>query len=423
MHKILLVEDSKPISALLSKKITKNLSMSVDTVSSFEEAKEVLKRDRDYFLALLDIHLPDKDCSFDGTVMINYMLKMGIPPIVMMDSFDEKLYQSFKKLNIVDFVLKESPESLDYIASLVNRVYENSKTKVLVIDDCVTDKNQLRYFLKSQLFNVVSTKDPLDGLKIVEKNRDIKIVIVDYHLPNLNGVELLKIIRERLSKNKIAVVGISGDQSSSIYFLKYGANDFVKKPFAKEEFVCRINNTAESLENLQKLEMVANMDFLTKIANRKYFFEKAKSYFDEACRDGQPCAVAMVDIDNFKFINDTYGHAIGDEVIKKLAKILSDNIKGQDIVARFGGEEFVLYLKNILPDAAATLLESLCKKISQTAIRVEDGKEIYFTVSIGLSTRFHSTLYKKLNCADKLLYDAKDSGKNRVVDDIIIEKV
>lgn len=414
MHKILLVDDSKTVCTFLSQKILDLLDVSIDIAHSYQEAQEYVAKNPDYFMALLDVHLPD----MSDTTMVDFMIENEIPSLVMTADFDSDTFKSFSKRNIIDYVLKETPESLNYIVSLTSRVYQNSMTKVLIVDDSITVRSQLKYFLKSQLFEVLSASEPIEALQILEKNSDIQIIITDYNMPNLSGVEFLKVIRRNASKNQIAVVGISTDENSAIAFLKYGANDFVIKPFFKEEFICRINNTAESLENVNKLKEIANIDFLTKVSNRKYFFEKAESYFKEAKSEERPYAIAMIDIDNFKLINDTYGHAVGDDVIKALAKKLRDNIKGQDIVARFGGEEFVLYLKDIPAQAATNFMHSMCQKIAAIDIVLADNKKINFTVSIGLSSQKHITLHDQINHADALLYEAKKSGKNRVVDDL-----
>ena len=416
MHKILLVDDSKTICTFLSQKIQEVLDVSVDIAHTYAEARAYVDKNSDYFLALLDVHLPDMS---DAT-MVDFMIENDIPSLVMTADFDENMFKAFSKRNIIDYVLKETPESLNYIVSLLSRVYQNSLTKVLIVDDSITVRSQLKYFLHSQLFEVLAASEPLGALKLIEKNSDIKIIITDYNMPHLNGVEFLKVIRRNFSKNKIAVVGVSTDEKSAISFLKYGANDFVTKPFFKEEFICRINNTAESLENVYKLEEIANIDFLTKVSNRKYFLEKAESYFHSAKVEDKPFAIAMIDIDNFKAVNDTYGHAVGDQVIKALAKLLRNNIKGQDIVARFGGEEFVLYLKDTPAEAASKFMHSICFKISELNIILFNNEQINFTVSIGLSSKQHVTLHEQINHADTLLYSAKNSGKNRVVDDLVL---
>jgi diguanylate cyclase (GGDEF)-like protein len=257
----------------------------------------------------------------------------------------------------------------------------------------------------------------------MEKNSDIKIVVTDYNMPNMNGVDFMKIIRRVHSKDSISVIGVSTDLDSSTQFLKNGANDFIKKPFSKEEFVCRVNNSVEALDNIQKIEEMANIDYLTKISNRKYFFQKAELYHKVLNNDNKSYAIAMIDIDNFKSVNDTYGHGIGDDVIKNLAALLKDNIKGQDIVARFGGEEFVLFLQDIPPMASSGFLNSICKKVENFSINVSETKQINFTVSVGLATDRFDSLDEKINRADELLYIAKNSGKNRVADDLVKEAI
>lgn len=416
MHKILLVEDSPSVYTFLAKKIEETIDVTVDVAKTFEEAKALIKAsETTYFLSLLDVHLPDSD----DTTTIDFLIEAGIPTIVMTSDFNDEMYQAFNRRNIIDYVLKETPESILYIVTIVSRVYHNHLTKVLVIDDSITFRSQLKYYLQSQLFEVYSASDPLEGLHIIEKEPRIKMVITDYNMPNMNGVEFLKIIRRNASKNKMAVVGISSDDKSAIAFLKHGANDFVKKPFFKEEFICRVNNTADFLDNVDKLEEIANKDYLTKVSNRKYFFEKADQYFRVARDEKMSCAVAMIDVDNFKRINDTYGHSVGDEVIKTLADMLKDNIKGQDIVARFGGEEFILYLKDIMPIAASKFLKNLCRKIANHTLELSNDHKLKFTVSIGVATQMQGSLTEMINEADKYLYEAKQHGKNMVVDDLV----
>ncbi|MCH9814350.1 MAG: diguanylate cyclase [Epsilonproteobacteria bacterium] len=416
MHTILLVEDSNSIYTFLAKRIDERCNIIVDLAHSFEEAKALVAKNPKYTLALLDVHLPDTS----DTTMVDFMSDQDIPSIVMTSDFNVDVYEKFRKRNLIDFVLKESPESLTYIIALIERVLENTKTKVLVVDDSITMRSQIKYYLQSQLYQVFSASDPVEGLQILEKHPEIKIITTDYNMPNLNGIEFLKIIRRNYDKNRMAVVGISSDEKSSIAFLKHGANDFITKPFIKEGFVCRINNTAEALHNVKKLEEVANKDFLTKVANRKYFFEEAEVNFAKAKAKKRPYAIAMIDIDNFKKINDTYGHTVGDRVIKKLADLLRENSKGHDIVARYGGEEFILYLKDISPSSAVRILQNICQKIADYKMLISEKETLQFTVSIGVCTSRHSTLSAAIEQADESLYVAKQSGKNRVVDDLII---
>lgn len=399
---ILLVGEEKSTIRFLTKKVIEQIGITLISVNSLEDLKNKISTTMKN-LVILNIDKKQNILKFLSTENI---------PTIIISSHDK----SQNSQNIIDTIKLESPESLNYIISLIDRIYKNIDTKVLIVDNLKSDREKLKSFLENQLFEVFSVSNPLEALQIMEKQSDIKIVITDFKMPLLNGIEFLKIIRRNYSKHHLSVIGISHDKNSSSEFLKHGANDFITKPFNKDEFNCRINNSAEALENISKLEEIANLDFLTKVSNRKHFFEKATQYLKIAHDKKQECAIAMIDIDNFKSINDTYGHDTGDKVIKSLAKLLSDNIKGHDIVARFGGEEFVLYIKDVTSEDSQTLLEDICKKIANHTV----DNSINFTVSIGLVTNIQSNLSHMITSADELLYHAKRDGKNKVVSDLVL---
>ena len=134
--------------------------------------------------------------------------------------------------------------------------------------------------------------------------------------------------------------------------LKRGANDFINKPFSKEEFSCRLNNAIEALENIDTITHYSSRDFLTGLYNRRHFFSVMETYFVDAVNRDEEFVLALIDIDNFKLINDTYGHDIGDEVIIHVAEIIRSNVQYQDVLSRFVGAEFCLVLKNTTREKA-----------------------------------------------------------------------
>jgi diguanylate cyclase (GGDEF)-like protein len=196
-------------------------------------------------------------------------------------------------------------------------------------------------------------------------------------------------------------------------FLKIGANDFINKPFTKEELVCRVNNSIESLEYIETISDMANTDFLTGARNRRSFFKEVNAYMEDNEDSANQFAVAMIDIDHFKKVNDTYGHDAGDVAIKELARIIKENIKGSDVVARFGGEEFCIFLKNIDKSSAVELFVRLRLKIANNLIVIDD-KKIQYTVSMGVTFSCDDGVDEMINQADMALYNAKNAGRNRV---------
>lgn len=158
---------------------------------------------------------------------------------------------------------------------------------------------------------------------------------------------------------------------------------------------------------------MANTDFLTGVNNRRSFFKEINAYMDECKESGERFAVAMLDIDHFKKINDTFGHDAGDIAIKELVRLIKESIKGSDIIARFGGEEFCVLLKDIDKNSAVELFVRLRLKVSKNLI-VINNKEIKYTVSIGITFNCDEGVTEMINQADMALYNAKNAGRNRV---------
>ncbi|MDA7848334.1 GGDEF domain-containing protein, partial [Sulfurospirillum sp.] len=183
--------------------------------------------------------------------------------------------------------------------------------------------------------------------------------------------------------------------------------------FTKEELVCRVNNAIESLEYIETISDMANTDFLTGARNRRSFYKEIDIYMEECKSSSEEFAVAMIDIDKFKNVNDIYGYDVGDIAIKELVRLISESIKGAGIIARFGGEEFCVLLKNIDKNSALELFVRLRIKISKNIINI-NGNKIQYTVSTGITFNCDDGVEEMLNQADMALYNAKNNGRNRV---------
>ncbi|WP_417325774.1 diguanylate cyclase [Halarcobacter sp.] len=165
---------------------------------------------------------------------------------------------------------------------------------------------------------------------------------------------------------------------------------------------------------------LTNKDYLTKVYNRRYFNEYSEKALELAKRNKQDISIIAIDIDRFKKINDTYGHNIGDEVLIEVANVFKSSIRKSDIVARFGGEEFIILLINAQLDEATNIAEKMRVKIEDTIINVEDN-EVDITASFGVATvnqENNETIETTLKRADDLLYIAKKHGRNEVVNSL-----
>ncbi len=411
-EKILIVEDNKALSKLIAKKMETHLHFDVDVAHSLAEAKAFIKKEDNYFIALLDLNLPDAP---DGEV-VDFMIGKKVPSIVLTGSIDTETRDKILKKDVIDYVYKGNMDDVNYIFTLIERLHKNRDIKVLVVDDSMVTRAQIKGFLKQQMFKVMVAAHGEEALVFLEDNPDIKLVLTDFNMPVIDGIELTKEIRKLQTKNELSIIAMTSSTAEHISakFLKIGANDFIHKPFTKEEIACRINNSLDSLEYIAKIKDMAHNDFLTGLSNRHSFFEEMNQYYKMAKEKSESFALAMVDVDNFKNINDSLGHDVGDMVLVALAKVLKNNLKGSDIVARFGGEEFCIVLKNIEQKKALEYFIKLKGSIAAMAIRTKETKAFNVTVSIGVAFNDASSLDEILKQADMALYQAKKNGKNRV---------
>ena len=413
MERILVIEDNKTLANLIAKKIGMELDFEVDTAYRLSEAKLFLSR-YTYFVVLTDLNLPD---SPNGEV-VDYLLAKKQKVIILTSNIDKNFRKKMLQKNIIDYIKKSGAQDIKYIITMLKRLQANQKHTVLVADDSMPMRTQYKHMLENLFFKVVTVAHGEEALNYLEVNPDISLVVTDYNMPVVNGLDLTKELRKDHDKNDLPIIAVSSSDDEEVLalFLKNGANDYIKKPFSKEEFYCRIDNTVEAYENVQAVLNSANRDFLTGLYNRRYFFAHIGEYIQKAEEEYLGLYIAMLDIDNFKKINDTYGHEDGDKAIIGLSELLRTNTQQQDLVARFGGEEFCVALLAQNDEIAFDVMERIRQKVEAFSFRAHNGQEISFTVSIGLCKYEEGEdINEVINQADMNLYEAKNSGKNRVI--------
>lgn len=411
MNRILIIEDNKTLAKLISKKISKKLGLEVDVAYNLSESKLFLKMYK-YFVVLTDLNLPDAP---NGEV-VDYLIEKKARTIVLTSNVDKDFRKKILTKNIIDYVHKDGMNNINYIISTIKRLQKNQNHKVLVVDDSMVFRKQMQSMLENLFINVYTVAHGEEAIGMLQTHPDISLVLTDYNMPVMDGLELTKQIRETQSKNELSIIAISSNENDEVnsMFLKHGANDYIKKPFSKEEFSCRVNNALEAIENIQTITNHANRDYLTGLYNRRFFHNHMKNYLSNQPHEGESITLAMIDIDDFKKLNDTYGEDIGDKAIVDLSEILTDTINRKDLVSHFVGDEFCVVLKDLNQTSAFELLESIREEVQSNSLLIDD-KNIKFTISIGATLLEDNDLEETLNQADMLLYKAKQSGKNQTI--------
>ena len=253
------------------------------------------------------------------------------------------------------------------------------------------------------------------ALEVMKQHKNIKMVVTDLEMPEMDGIALTNELRREYTRDQLAIIGISGASNGihSARFIKNGADDFLRKPFCPEEFYCRMTQNIENLKNIEQIQKAANTDYLTELPNRRAFFTEAESRINLYRQKNVPFCVAMLDIDLFKQVNDSYGHEAGDHILKVLALYMRKHF-GAGLCARLGGEEFAVLLPGLDEDQLYNKLDDFRREISVSQLTYEDH-HITFTVSIGFTSGSEQTLAQHISEADIALYSAKENGRNQVV--------
>lgn len=245
MNRILIIEDNKALANLIAKTIHTQLGLEVDVAYKLSEAKLFLHK-YNYFVVLSDLNLPDAP---NGEV-VEYLLEKNKHVIVLSANTDKELRQKILQKNIIDFIYKSGVEDISVILQTLQRVIKNQKHKILVVDDSLVFRKQIKGILENLYFQVLAVAHGEEALGLLSVHPEITLVLSDYNMPVMNGLELTKELRFAHAKNALAIIILSSENNDETIarFFKNGANDYITKPFSKEVFTCRIHNAIETLE-------------------------------------------------------------------------------------------------------------------------------------------------------------------------------
>ena len=297
--------------------------------------------------------------------------------------------------------------------------------KILIAEDDNVTRHILEKSVTEMDFEVVSCKNGHDAWKILQSENPPHLLILDWMMPGMDGLEICRKVREQAKEpyTFILLLTSKGEQDDFVKGMEAGADDYVVKPFNHNDLRVRLKagrRIVELNEELlyvrDNLEKQATHDKLTGLYNRHFMVEILEKEFSRALRHQSDLSCLLLDLDNFKDVNDTFGHTFGDLVLREFSAGLEQNIRKSDISIRYGGEEFMV----LLPNTGIAGAQNIAEKIRATCEkkRYDDGhNSTTVTVSIGIaSIKQHQLIDDKeiVACADKALYRSKAEGRNRI---------
>ncbi len=296
--------------------------------------------------------------------------------------------------------------------------------RVLIAEDDVMFRKILQSWLESWGYQVTVAEDGAKAWQILQEISAPHLLILDWIMPGLNGIDLCRLVRERASSpyQYILLVTAKDDKQDLVRGLEAGADDYLSKPFNRDELRARLRTGRriltlqdEQLKAREELRLQATHDGLTGTWNRTAILDLLHREYELAGRSGSTIGVIMLDVDHFKNVNDTYGHLAGDQVLIETARRMQEAVRSYDLVARYGGEEFLV----VSPDCDQAQIQ-ICAERIRSAMAEQPvlalGSRIAVTVSAGtavLAPRLN-TEKEALAAADTALYRAKTGGRNQV---------
>ena len=295
---------------------------------------------------------------------------------------------------------------------------------IAIVDDDAAIRRLVRLFLKRAGY---ATREYTTGdeARAALQSEPWDLAVLDRRLPDMDGVVLAQELKANPDFRTRYVIMLTGEdeQEDKVEGLELGADDYITKPFQYPELLARIRAgkrivdlQKELLETNKRLELLSITDGLTKLHNHRYFQDELARAFEESQRYQRPLSLAMIDIDFFKKINDTYGHAAGDDVLKGAAALYRSSVRSTDLVARYGGEEFAVMMPETTLQDGIAFAEKIRQMIAAATLETQAGP-VQATVSIGVASVPHSRIHSAkelIIAADRALYRAKRGGRNQV---------
>jgi two-component system cell cycle response regulator len=293
--------------------------------------------------------------------------------------------------------------------------------KIIIVEDEPISRRILENFLIECGYEVLSASDGMEALEIIQSPDAPRLVISDWMMPNMNGVELCEKIRgmEKDQYTYFILLTTKAEKGDIIKGLESGADDFIVKPFDREELKYRVK-IGERIINLeQRIMHLANTDYLTGVLNRRAFMERMEGEINRSVRNKKEISIILMDIDHFKKVNDKFGHQVGDLVLQKFTERVLMASRSYDFVGRYGGEEFIVGLPETNMEQSLLIAERMRQNIEEMQLTFPDNPQVALriTASFGITSCVIESFEKidsVIKLADDALYRAKTEGRNRV---------
>ena len=409
---VILVEDDEPAARQLERDLT-SFGFRVSVLDHPTQLREAVAKTQPAAVILDVVFAGDDRVGTDVVALLRGDGALDCPVIFLSERDDLRARLASVRAGCDGYLVK--PANIADIVDLLDQLTlgtDDEAFRVLVVDNDAEVARRTELILREAGVVTSSVDDPMNIMAPLEEFRP-ELILMDLDMPGCSGQELAAVIRQQASFAAIPIVFLSAETNvqRQLQALQRGGDDFLSKSLNPRELILAVTTRALRFRLLRSM---MTRDSLTGLLNHTSTKQQLETEIDRARRAHAPLAFVMVDIDHFKSVNDTYGHAAGDAVLKGLARLMKERLRATDLVGRMGGEEFAAVLADTDATGAARIFDELRDAFARIRHNAE-GREFSVTMSCGVAQFPGFDDASRLsNAADKALYAAKHNGRNRV---------
>jgi len=357
----------------------------------------------------------DEDVAISALKVLRDTSQFKDIPVVVhteLDSFASRL--SAVRVGVSAYLVKpvDMADMIDVLDQVTHR-HEDEPYRVLVVDDDESIASHTELVLQGAGMETRMTTDPMNLFDVLD-DFSPELILLDLYMPGCDGQEIAAVVRQREEYAGIPIVFLSGeaDKDKQLSAMELGGDDFLTKPIRASHLISSVRIRVTRFRELRAFMV---RDSMTGLFNHTTTKQLLDNEISRTQRSGGELALVALDIDHFKNVNDSYGHSVGDRVIKALARLMRQRLRSADVIGRMGGEEFAAILPDSGVDEAFQVFDTIRQAFSEIVFHA-DGQTFNVTLSCGVAAfPRHDTATVLSDEADKALYTAKHGGRNQVV--------
>ncbi len=410
---LLVVDDDVELTEQLSSEAL-NWGIRITVALDITQARSIIAKETPD-IVLLDLNFPD--AKSEGLVLLEELTTQfpDLPVLVftVCNEFSDRV--AVARLGGRAFLSK--PVAPVQVLEAVRDVWKRTRhldAKILAVDDDPILLKILERTLQPWGVRLTTVSDPRQFWQTLETTAP-DLLMLDVEMPHFDGIELCQVVRNDRTWNGLPILFLTSHQDAETIHRIYqaGADDYICKPVTPPELLTRVFNR---LERSRLLRSLSEIDQLTGVINRPQSTKQLNQYLHLSQRYNQPLSLAVLDLDHFKQVNNEYGHAIGDRVLQRLGQILRQNFRSEDVIARWGGQQFVIGMYGMNKEDGVRRLNEVLQIVRQEFFPVARHAPLRVTFSAGVAQYLENgtDLQSLYRAADTALIEAKAAGRNRI---------